>query len=359
MTESNASTPPRARIGFVGAGDHASRRMYPSLKQVAEAELIAVCDLDLSKAERAAKAYGCTAYDNLDAMIDSENLDAAIVCGSPQMHEQVARQCLQRGLHVYTEKPSAIDAARCQALAELAAEQKRHGLCGFMKRHSPIYQAAKSLVDAGAFGNVSVAEVRWSQGPYGAGWGIDDPVQTCLIGQIIHLFDTIRFLCGEATQVKADIVRVTPERFALTTVFKLANGGLLTLNFNSLESDGWLFHERFRVTGEGAFVEVEDQLRLTYHHYEGWLPESVRDNVILKNQLQVYEVPQIIQHNSLEVGGYVGELRDLALCVLNPEHRPAATFADCAAAMRMAEAVWASLQSGDAAPIAGSDAVNA
>jgi len=70
----------------------------------------------------------------------------------------------------------------------------------------------------------------------------------------------------------------------------------------------------------------------------------------LQNQLQVWKPSLILEHDALALGGYIGELRNLAQCALG-EAEPIATLDDSTAALQLAEATWTSAQSGAEVPI--------
>ena len=66
----------RVRVGFVGAGGHAFRNVYPAFRY-APVELVAVCDLDLARAQAYARQFGAqTAYADHREMLAGEELDA-------------------------------------------------------------------------------------------------------------------------------------------------------------------------------------------------------------------------------------------------------------------------------------------
>ncbi|HEX7266396.1 MAG TPA: Gfo/Idh/MocA family oxidoreductase, partial [Streptosporangiaceae bacterium] len=108
------------RMGMIGAGwiaqDH--KRVLGSL---AEAELVAVCDLDRERAEALASGTGARAYQDWRELLDREDLGAVIVAVPPQAHREPAVAALGRGLPVYLEKPiarTAEDAAEIVAVAK-------------------------------------------------------------------------------------------------------------------------------------------------------------------------------------------------------------------------------------------------
>ena len=108
------------RMGMIGAGwiaqDH--KRVLGS---IAEAELVAVCDLDTERAQALASGTGARTYQDWRELLDHEDLGAVIVAVPPQAHREPAVTALGRGLPVYLEKPiarTAEDAAEIVAVAK-------------------------------------------------------------------------------------------------------------------------------------------------------------------------------------------------------------------------------------------------
>jgi len=108
------------RVGMVGAGwiarDH--RRVLDSL---AEAQLAAVCDIDLERAGELAAGTDARVYQDWRDMLAREDLGALLVCIPPQYHAEPAVAALTAGLPLYLEKPIARtpeDAAPIVAAAE-------------------------------------------------------------------------------------------------------------------------------------------------------------------------------------------------------------------------------------------------
>src|SRR5215468_8669006 len=110
------------RVGMVGAGwiarDH--RRVLDSL---AEAQLAAVCDIDLERARELTAGTGARVYQDWRDLLDREDLGALLVCTPPRSHREPAVAALSAGLPVYLEKPIARtpqDAAPIVAAAEIS-----------------------------------------------------------------------------------------------------------------------------------------------------------------------------------------------------------------------------------------------
>jgi predicted dehydrogenase len=100
------------RLGMIGAGNLASRRLYPVLHTIENLTLAAVCDLDEAKAKRNAQRFGGEqVFTDHKRMLAEGNLDAVVVCVDPRAHEALAIEVMEAGLPVYTEKPPAVTAA--------------------------------------------------------------------------------------------------------------------------------------------------------------------------------------------------------------------------------------------------------
>src|SRR6266704_3375764 len=95
----------RLRVGVVGAGGIAAEHIA-ELALREEVDIVGVCDLDRSRAEALAPS-GARACERWDELLERERLDAVWVCTPPLAHRESAVAALERGIHVYLEKPIA------------------------------------------------------------------------------------------------------------------------------------------------------------------------------------------------------------------------------------------------------------
>jgi myo-inositol 2-dehydrogenase/D-chiro-inositol 1-dehydrogenase len=139
------------RLGFVGCGSHATNNLYPMLPYAA-CRLDAVCDRDPRLAERNARVFGAPRWFTDAARMLSEcELDGVMVVGPPEMHYEVGKAVLQRGLPLFVEKPPAPDLERTRELVELARARRAFVMPGFMKRHGMPYAKARAMIERGEF----------------------------------------------------------------------------------------------------------------------------------------------------------------------------------------------------------------
>jgi myo-inositol 2-dehydrogenase/D-chiro-inositol 1-dehydrogenase len=334
----------QARIGFVGAGSHATSQLYPSLVQAPSARLVAVCDLQADRAESAAKRFGADRwYTNMEAMLESEQLDGVCICGDPAMHFAVGLQVLRRKLPIFVEKPSAMTAAQARRLADAAERAGVWGMVAFMKRHAPAYELARELIGAPGFGGVQQIHLRFTQGEYPDIWGLEAP-QGFLVGQVVHIFDLMRFLAGDVADLLARLHLVSKHRFGYAISVRFMSGAVGTLELNTLaHAVPWRdIDERVDVSGVAESITVEDMLSLTHRQREDWRPQprqryGVASRGFAPNWLAAIDGKSLI--------GYVGEVEHFARCLL--ARSPAqASLRDGSEALRIGEAVWKSAQTG-------------
>jgi predicted dehydrogenase len=109
----------RLRAAIIGAGWIAERHV-PLLDSIADVELVAACDLDRTRARAIAEPRGARAYDRWEELLEREQLDLLWVCTPPLAHRGPAVEALERGIHVYLEKPLARDVSDGEAIEQAA-----------------------------------------------------------------------------------------------------------------------------------------------------------------------------------------------------------------------------------------------
>ncbi len=170
------------RIALVGAGRIAAVHLGYA-RSVPGARIVAVCDADAERAEAFARDRGIpAAYADLAEMLRREEPTSVHVVTPPATHARLALAAMEAGANVLVEKPMAMTVAEAE---EMIATAERHGrrLCVDHNRlFDPVVRRARSLVDAGAIGEVVSVEAHQGVnlaegGAAGAGrhWSVGDP----------------------------------------------------------------------------------------------------------------------------------------------------------------------------------------
>ena len=188
------------RLGFIGTGGIAGHHMR-TIAQLSDAQMVAFCDVVLSKAQSAAATYGGKAYENFIQMLDNENLDAVYICMPPFAHGDQELEVVARGLPIFVEKPVATTAAKADQL--LSASQKKGVITavGYHWRYMDITAKAKERLDGQPVG---FALGSWTGGMPGVSWWrVLEQSGGQIVEQTTHIFDLARYLLGEVKSVHA------------------------------------------------------------------------------------------------------------------------------------------------------------
>lgn len=133
----------------MGLSHLAMLRVHP------EVELVAICDTTRLLLDMLAKNTGLAAYTDIDQMLDQVRPDALLIATPTQFHESLVRYALERGIHVFCEKPLCLDWPQSAALAALANSRGIVHQVGYHYRFVAAFQEMKRLLDLGAIGPVT------------------------------------------------------------------------------------------------------------------------------------------------------------------------------------------------------------
>ncbi len=167
-----SSTPRTVKVGLIGCGWWGLVVTKAAFK-AGGVEIVGVCDVDSAHLEKAANEIASLqanrpatfkAYEDLLAV---PGMEAVIIATPPQWHALQFIAALERGLHVYCEKPLAYDVREGQAMAAAAARSDRIVQIGFQRRQSPPYHAVKRMIDEGRIGRIVQvdAQIHYTANP--------------------------------------------------------------------------------------------------------------------------------------------------------------------------------------------------
>jgi len=97
----------QVKLAVIGVGTMGSSHAR-DIASIPKTQLVAVCDLISDRAEEISQKFGCAFYTNYQDMLDNIELDGVIIATPHEAHTPISIDCLQRGIHVLTEKPLAV-----------------------------------------------------------------------------------------------------------------------------------------------------------------------------------------------------------------------------------------------------------
>ncbi len=181
-----------------------------SIRRLEGASLCAAADIRPERAASYAEKYGCRAYASLEEMLEKERPDVLHICTPHYLHVPMTAYALQRGIHVFCEKPPVISEEQLDALTRAAAEGPgRAGFC-FQNRYNPGVLFIRELLASGRLGKVKGARgiVTWNRGEAyytQSGWRgrLETEGGGALINQSIHTMDLLGVFLGKPVSVEA------------------------------------------------------------------------------------------------------------------------------------------------------------
>ncbi|MDG7054152.1 MAG: Gfo/Idh/MocA family oxidoreductase [Nitrososphaerota archaeon] len=141
-----------AQIGIGGWGKNHTR----ILSQLGV--LTAVCDANKERSKEYSEKYSVNSYDSVDALLDSENFDAAFICTPTSTHSQIANQLIQKKKNVFIEKPLTYLSEEGEDLLELAKKNNVIMTCGYIERFNPAVDLVKNYVKSKKYGELVMLE---------------------------------------------------------------------------------------------------------------------------------------------------------------------------------------------------------
>ena len=228
-------------IALVGAGVIA-RTHIERIANNPGAVLAAVAD---PVARGVAEAAGVPWFADHRAMLEAVQPAGVIVATPNALHVPVALDCLAHGVPVLVEKPVADTVEDAQRLVNAQAACGVPVLVAHHRRHNPIAQRARAIVQSGRLGRLvalhaqatflkpdAYFDVAWRRVPGGG------PV----LINLIHDIDLLRFLAGEVEEVlsaTSNAVRGFAVEDTAAAVLRFAGGALGTVLASDATPSPW------------------------------------------------------------------------------------------------------------------------
>lgn len=151
----------KVRVGLIGLGRF-GRLHTEILASLPEVELAAVCDVRPEALTEVATEFDVpirvSDYEVL--LAGTAVLDAVLIATPDPSHAPMAKLALERGLHVFVEKPLAMSYDEASVLARTAREAGRHLQVGFVLRYEPRHAYLKEQIGAGRLGHLATLRLK-------------------------------------------------------------------------------------------------------------------------------------------------------------------------------------------------------
>ena len=260
------------RIGFIGTGGIAQRHLQ-TLGGNSDAQLIAYCDLDLERAQKAAEEYGGKAYRDFEKMLDGEELDALVICTPPLAHGDIELAACEQGLHMLIEKPVAVSTDVALPILDAIQQADLTTLVAYKYRWEDHVQKGREMLADQTIG--LVFGNFWGSTPGVGWWRVKSQSGGQMIEQATHIVDMARFMVGDVQRVQAfgtlqAMNKVYPDFDvwdATVANLEFANGAVGTISSTCL-SENW-GQSSLRVIAQKVTVDVKGGEGISWVDEEG------------------------------------------------------------------------------------------
>ena len=238
------------RLAVVGAGQF-GRRHLETIRNEPQCELVAVAD----------PAYkGEKAFSDYRQMLEQAKPDGVIIATPNALHVPVGLACVERRVPMLVEKPIADTVAASRELVAAAERARVPLLVGHHRRHNPIVEKAREIVQGGGIGRLAAVAALWMvRKPdeyYDVAWR-SQPGGGPLLINCIHDVDDLRHICGEIDEVRAFLssgMRNFKVEDTAAIALRFASGALGTVTLSDSVAAPWAWET---TSGEYPFYAQE------------------------------------------------------------------------------------------------------
>lgn len=272
-------SPAKPQLGFIGAGNYASRILLPAFKAAGAQFHTIVTSGGISGVVHGSRAGFTEASTDVEELLNNENINTVVIVTRHDSHSRFVSKALRAGKNVFVEKPLAITSEGLTDVerAYLGAQETGKGvslMVGFNRRFSPQIQKIKELLQSVkepksfifTINPGAIPPEHWTQAEETGGGRI--------IGEACHFIDLMRFLAGApVVSVHArrmgscDSVQITEDKAVITLGFEDGSFGTIHYLANGAAS---FPKERIEVFTAGRVLQLDNFRKLKGFGWPGF-----------------------------------------------------------------------------------------
>ncbi|MBQ7901991.1 MAG: Gfo/Idh/MocA family oxidoreductase [Clostridia bacterium] len=303
-----------AIIGFGGLGKAHFRNTKELSEKVEDIRLVAICDIDestfttqrninISSDDTKLDLTPYNLYTDVNELFEKEQLDFIITALPTFIHEKIAVMAMERGIHVFSEKPMAINVEQAQNMIDKAKENNVKLMIGHCVRYFPEYYVLKNIIDSKRYGEVLYGNfVRLSAIPKWSweNWFRDEKLSGgVLLDMHVHDVDFISWAFGKPKSVSTKSISYLMAHETAVTEYGY-DGKIITSTTSWGMADSYPFTATYLVRFEKATIECKGGTTTIYTNDAAEQIDPEKEN---------FDQPS--------TNGYVNEVIDFINCIRN------------------------------------------
>jgi len=231
-------------------------------------ENVAICDLDINRANAAAKKHGIKeVYTCYKEMLQKTKCDAVSIVTPDHLHAEIAVACAEAGKDMLIEKPIATTKDDVHRIVDAANKHKVRVMVDLHNRWNPPFVAAKQAIDAGELGELQTGYMRLND----IKWVATDMLSWTAQSSILwflgsHSLDTLRWLFDDEVKRVYSVSRYgvmdalgVPAMDTYLTTIEFAKGGIAQMENAWITPNGNpnLNDIKFNILGSKGMVAID------------------------------------------------------------------------------------------------------
>ena len=257
-------------IGIVGAGNFTKMTMLPALKNT-KANIKHIVSSEGVNGTVLAKKYNIShSTTDYELVLDDENVDLIMITTRHNLHAEMVIKALNKGKHVFVEKPLALNNEELKAIEESYKNNNGSLMIGFNRRFSPHIQKIKSLVGDAPMNIVATMNAGnippdvWVHDMLIGGGRI--------VGEACHYLDLMIFLSG--SKIKSVCMNAMGENPSENTdnasiLVKMENGSSGVVNYFANGAKSYS-KERLEVFSQEKVLIMDNFIKTSGYGFKGF-----------------------------------------------------------------------------------------
>jgi predicted dehydrogenase len=227
----------RKRFALIGAGFW-SQYHLSAWAELPEVECVAICDADLSKAQRLSQRFGGVhVYDRAEELLARQSLDFVDIVTDVDSHVSLASLAIEKKIPTICQKPLAPNYPQARRLCFAADATKVPLLVHENWRWQAPLRRFKQIIDSGELGTLVRARIDYANSfpVYDNQPALKRLKQFIIADMGTHILDVSRFLFGEAVEVYCQSRRMRDDidgEDVATVMMKKKDGLTVTCNMS-------------------------------------------------------------------------------------------------------------------------------
>jgi len=283
----------KLKVGVIGTG-HLGKLHVKMFKEIDNCECVGVFDTNLIQSESAAAEFRVKYFENEEDLLNS--VDAVSIAVTTSSHFEVAYRCLQKGKHIFIEKPITSTINEAEKLVELAGEKKLNLQVGHIERFNPALVSLEKYISNPVF----IETDRLSQfNPRGTDVAV-------VLDLMIHDIDIIlSFIRSDVKKIDANGVAVVSDNFDIANArIEFENGAVANVTASRISQKKM---RKMRIFQKDTYIALDFVTGASEVYRLLPVDENVPAGLSFgeigigdKKKRLIYEQPQIKEINALK-----------------------------------------------------------